>query len=29
MKDAGFTNLVNLNAGVQEWADAGLPLVSN
>jgi rhodanese-related sulfurtransferase len=29
MKDAGFTNLVNLNAGVQEWADAGLPLVTN
>jgi rhodanese-related sulfurtransferase len=29
MKDAGFTNLVNLNAGVQDWADAGLPLVTN
>lgn len=29
MKDAGFTNLVNLNAGVQEWAAAGLPLVTN
>ena len=29
MKDAGFKNLVNLNAGVQEWAAAGLPLVTN
>jgi rhodanese-related sulfurtransferase len=29
MKDAGFTNLFNLNAGVQEWAAAGLPLVAN
>jgi phage shock protein E len=29
MKDAGFTNLFNLNAGVQEWAAAGLPLVTN
>jgi len=29
MKNAGFTNLVNLNAGVQEWAAAGLPLVTN
>jgi rhodanese-related sulfurtransferase len=28
MKDAGFKNLVNLNAGVQEWAAAGLPLVT-
>jgi rhodanese-related sulfurtransferase len=28
MKDAGFTNLVNLNAGVQEWVAAGLPLVT-
>lgn len=29
MKNAGFTNLFNLNAGVQEWAAAGLPLVTN
>jgi rhodanese-related sulfurtransferase len=29
MKDAGFTNMFNLNAGVQEWAQAGLPLVKN
>ena len=29
MKDAGFKNLVNLNAGVQEWTAAGLPLVTN
>lgn len=29
MKDAGFTNMFNLNAGVQEWAAAGLPLVVN
>ena len=29
MKDAGFTNLFNLNAGVQEWAEAGLPLVTD
>ena len=29
MKDAGFTNLFNLNAGVQEWTAAGLPLVTN
>jgi len=29
MKDAGFSNLFNLNAGVQEWAAAGLPLVAN
>jgi rhodanese-related sulfurtransferase len=28
MKDAGFSNLFNLNAGVQEWAAAGLPLVT-
>jgi rhodanese-related sulfurtransferase len=28
MKDAGFTNMFNLNAGVQEWAQAGLPLVT-
>ena len=29
LKDAGFTNMFNLNAGVQEWAQAGLPLVTN
>ena len=29
MKEAGFTNLVNLNAGIQEWEAAGLPLVTN
>lgn len=29
MKDAGFTSMFNLNAGVQEWAQAGLPLVTN
>jgi rhodanese-related sulfurtransferase len=29
MKDAGFSSLFNLNAGVQEWAAAGLPLVAN
>jgi phage shock protein E len=29
MKDAGFSNLFNLNAGVEDWAAAGLPLVAN
>lgn len=29
MKDAGFTNLFNLNAGVLDWTAAGLPLVTN
>lgn len=29
MKDAGFTSTFNLNAGVQEWAQAGFPLVTN
>ena len=29
MKEAEFTNLVNLNAGIQEWVAAGLPLVTN
>lgn len=29
MKDAGFSSLFNLNAGVQEWTAAGLPLVAN
>jgi rhodanese-related sulfurtransferase len=28
MKDAGFTNLFNMNAGVEDWVSAGLPLVS-
>jgi rhodanese-related sulfurtransferase len=29
MSDAGFTNLYNLNGGVIDWANAGLPLVIN
>jgi rhodanese-related sulfurtransferase len=29
MSDAGFTNLYNLNGGVIDWANAGLPLVNN
>jgi len=29
MKDAGFSSLFNLDAGVQEWTAAGLPLVAN
>lgn len=29
MKDAGFTNLFNLNAGVEDWVSAGFPLVTN
>ena len=29
MNDAGFTNLYNLNGGVIDWANAGLPLVNN
>lgn len=29
MKDAGFTKLFNLNAGVEDWISAGLPLVTN
>ena len=29
MKDAGFSSLYNLDAGVQEWTAAGLPLVAN
>lgn len=29
MKDAGFGNLFNLDAGVQEWAAAGFPLEAN
>jgi rhodanese-related sulfurtransferase len=29
MQDAGFTNVFNMNGGVIEWANAGLPLVNN
>ena len=29
MKDAGFSKVFNMNGGVIEWANAGLPLVSN
>jgi rhodanese-related sulfurtransferase len=29
MIDAGFTNVFNMNGGVIEWANAGLPLVKN
>jgi len=29
MKDAGFSNVFNMNGGVIEWANAGLPLVNN
>jgi phage shock protein E len=29
MSDAGFTNIYNLNGGVIDWANAGLPLVNN
>jgi rhodanese-related sulfurtransferase len=29
MSDAGFTNVYNLNGGVIDWANAGLPLVNN
>lgn len=29
MKEAGFTKLFNLNAGVEDWISAGLPLVTN
>jgi rhodanese-related sulfurtransferase len=29
MSDAGFTNLYNLNGGVIDWTNAGLPLVIN
>jgi len=28
MKDAGFKNLFNMNAGTEEWSAAGLPLVN-
>lgn len=29
MHDAGFHNVYNLNGGVIDWANAGLPLVNN
>jgi rhodanese-related sulfurtransferase len=29
MSDAGFTDLYNLDGGVIDWANAGLPLVNN
>jgi rhodanese-related sulfurtransferase len=29
MQDAGFTNVFNMNGGVIDWANAGLPLVNN
>jgi rhodanese-related sulfurtransferase len=29
MMDAGFTNVFNMNGGVIDWANAGLPLVKN
>jgi phage shock protein E len=29
MSDAGFTSVYNLNGGVIDWANAGLPLVNN
>jgi rhodanese-related sulfurtransferase len=29
MKDAGFSNVFNMNGGVIDWANAGLPLVNN
>jgi rhodanese-related sulfurtransferase len=29
MLDAGFTNVFNMNGGVIDWANAGLPLVNN
>jgi rhodanese-related sulfurtransferase len=29
MHDAGFQNVYNLNGGVIDWANAGLPLVNN
>jgi len=28
MQDAGFTNVFNMNGGVIDWANAGLPLVN-
>jgi hypothetical protein len=29
MQDAGFANVFNMNGGVIDWANAGLPLVRN
>jgi rhodanese-related sulfurtransferase len=29
MHDAGFMNVFNMNGGVIDWANAGLPLVNN
>ena len=29
MQDAGFTNVFNMNGGVIDWDNAGLPLVNN
>ena len=29
MQDAGFMNVFNMNGGVIDWANAGLPLVTN
>jgi rhodanese-related sulfurtransferase len=29
MQDAGFTNVFNMNGGVIDWVNAGLPLVRN
>jgi rhodanese-related sulfurtransferase len=29
MQDVGFTNVFNMNGGVIDWANAGLPLVNN
>jgi rhodanese-related sulfurtransferase len=29
MQDAGFKNIYNLNGGVIDWANSGLPLVNN
>ena len=29
MQDAGFTNVFNMNGGVIDWANAGLPMVKN
>jgi phage shock protein E len=29
MQDAGFTNVFNMNGGVIDWANAGLPLIRN
>ena len=29
MQEAGFTNLFNMDGGVIDWANAGLPLVNN